>query len=131
MEREGTKTEKGGQHTGPEIPKRAQKCAAYAKIKYCAQKSTQHQIKPQFPFCCPQGITDQPCRHAKTEEYVTQDQKLRIPPPQRAQQVVGQSQNTAQQSRAQKERKLLGNIVLHPQPNSRESRLPRSRGASS
>lgn len=129
--RNGTKAEKGIRHVHPKIPKGAQRRTEQAKIERPAQQRAQHQIKPQLPLRRAQGKTDQPRRHAQAEHPVAEYQKVRIAPPHRAQKVIGKSQTAAQQRRAQKEQKLRRNIILHPQPNSRESRLPRSRRSSS
>lgn len=130
--RQGAKPPKRNRRVHPKVPKGPQQGAAQAKIQRRPQKRAQQQVQPQLPLHRLQGVADQPRPHAQAKQQIAQHQQPLAAPPHGPQQVIGQSQNGAQQRRPAKQQQLLGNIVFHGRyPNSRARKPPPSRRSSS
>ena len=109
--------QKGCRHIDPEVPQRAQQRAEGQEVQSRPQYHAHRKIEPQLTPCGAQRVADRAGRYGQTEQHVAHGQQTLPAPTHGAQQVVGQSQNRAQEGGAGEERELLGNINLHlPSP---------------
>lgn len=128
------KTERG---SGQAAEKRSQigrfagqeedRAAEQPEIGCAAQKERGDHIEPQLPAPRSDGIEEQDCGGQEPEGQIQSrsDQRQPEPPPEGAEQVVGQPQRRAQQHGAQQRPGLVQQVYLHYR-NSRARKPPRS-----
>ena len=100
---EHAKTQKRGQYLHPKVPERAKERARQAEVQHRAEEGAEQDVDAKLPLRDPDGIPHRAHGHGQAKQQVAQHKEPRPTAADGAQQVVGKSQNAAEQRRAAKQ----------------------------